>query len=70
MAISKKSFLRFYLLTDERYRERGKDIEGEVGLDPRTPGSRQEVKADAQPLSHPGTPTAAILDKVGQAGLV
>ena len=25
-----------------------------VGLDPRTPGSRPERKADAQPLSHPG----------------
>ena len=25
-----------------------------VGLNPRTPGSRPEPKADAQPLSHPG----------------
>ena len=25
-----------------------------VGLDPVTPGSRPEPKADAQPLSHPG----------------
>ena len=28
--------------------------EPNVGLDPRTPGSRPEPKADAQPLSHPG----------------
>ena len=26
-------------------------------LDPRIPGSRPELKADAQPLSHPGIPT-------------
>ena len=28
--------------------------EPDVGLDPRTPGSHPELKADAQPLSHPG----------------
>ena len=28
----------------------------DVGLDPRTPGSHPEPKADAQPLSHPGIP--------------
>ena len=27
-----------------------------VGLNPETPGSHPELKADAQPLSHPGTP--------------
>ena len=27
-----------------------------VGLDPRTPGSHPEPKADAQPPSHPGIP--------------
>ena len=27
---------------------------GDVGLDPRTPGSHPEPKADTQPLSHPG----------------
>ena len=27
-----------------------------MGLDPRTPGSCREPKADAQPLSHPGIP--------------
>ena len=26
----------------------------DVGLDPRAPGSRPELKADSQPLSHPG----------------
>ena len=30
--------------------------EPKVGLDPRTPGSRPELKADAQPLSHPSIP--------------
>ena len=32
--------------------------EPDVGLDPRTPGSRPELKADAQPLRHPGAPKA------------
>ena len=42
--------------------ERGRDIGRgrnrlpDAGLDPRTPGSRLEPKADAQPLSHPGAP--------------
>ena len=30
--------------------------EPDVGLDPRTPGSYPEPKADAQPLSPPGAP--------------
>ena len=30
--------------------------EPDVGLDPRTPESRPELKADAQTLSHPGAP--------------
>ena len=30
--------------------------EPDVGLDPRSPGSCPEPKADAQPLSHPGAP--------------
>ena len=34
--------------------EAGSRGEPDVGLDPRTPGSRPEPKADAQPLSHPG----------------
>ena len=28
--------------------------EPDAGLDPRTPGSRLELKADTPPLSHPG----------------
>ena len=30
--------------------------ESDAALDPRTPGSRLEPKAGAQPLSHPGAP--------------
>ena len=29
--------------------------EPDAGLDPKTPGSPPELKADTQPLSHPGT---------------
>ena len=39
--------------------EREKQVpygEPNVGLDPRTPGSRPEPEADAQLLSHPGIP--------------
>ena len=32
-----------------------------MGLNPGTPGSRRELKADAQPLSHPGIPPAISL---------
>ena len=32
-----------------------------MGIDPRTPGSQPGPKADAQPLSHPGTPETMIL---------
>ena len=41
----------------QRYRQREKQApcrEPNVGLDPGTPGSRPEPKADVQPLSHPG----------------
>ena len=34
--------------------EAGSPQEAECGLDPSTPGSWPEPKADAQPLSHPG----------------
>ena len=45
----------------ERQRHRQREIqaphrEPAVGLDPRTPGSHPGLKADAQPLSHPGVP--------------
>ena len=33
-----------------------------VGLDPSTPGSCPELKADAQPLSHTGIPECETLD--------
>ena len=60
-------FKRFYLCIHERHRERERQRhrqrekqaprrEPDVGLDPRTPGSRSELKADAQPLGHPGIP--------------
>ena len=43
----------------QRHRKREKQApcrEPDVGLDPGTPGSCPEPKADAQPLSHPGVP--------------
>ena len=43
----------------QRHRQREKQGpcgEPDVGLDPSTPGSRPEPKADAQPLSHSGVP--------------
>ena len=42
-----------------RHRQREKQAscrEPDVGLDPRTPGSRPGPKAGAEPLSHPGVP--------------
>ena len=36
--------------------EAGSLWEPDAGLDPKTPGSRPEPKADAQPLSHTGIP--------------
>ena len=51
-------------------RGRGREREGEAdsllirepnaGLNPRTPGSRPEPKADTQPLSHSGAPLEAL----------
>ena len=43
----------------QRHRQREKQAprrEPDVGFDPRTLGSRPELKADAQLLSHPGIP--------------
>ena len=43
----------------DRHKQREKQApcrEPDVGLDPRSPGSRPEPKADAQPLSHSGVP--------------
>ena len=41
--------------------EAGPCREPDVGLDPRTPGSCPEQKANSQPLSHPGALLCAIL---------
>ena len=65
-------FLRIYLFIHERHTERQRHRQREkqalyrepdVGLDPRTPRSRPRpgLKADAQPLSHPGIPTHRFL---------
>ena len=48
----------------ERHRQREKQApcgEPDVGLDPRTPGSRPKPKADAQSLGHPGVPHVSIV---------
>ena len=47
----------------QRHRQREKQAprrEPNVGLDPGTPGSHSELKADTQPLSHPGIPIAIL----------
>ena len=46
----------------------------DVGLDPRTPESQPQQKADAQPLSYPGVPESVLLknfpdDPVDLSGL-
>ena len=49
----------------QRHRQREKQApcrEPNAGLDPRTPGSHPELKADAQPLSHPGIPRSFLSD--------
>ena len=63
-----------YLFTHERHTERERQRqrqreklphgEPDVRLDPRTPGSHAEPKADAQPLSHPGVPKASFKDSI------
>ena len=48
----------------QRHRQKEKQApcrESDEGLSPRTPGSHPELKADAQPLSHPGVPRACAL---------
>ena len=58
-----KDFVYLFMRHTEKERQRHRQGEkqapsGElnVGLYPRTRGSRPELKADAQPLSHPGAP--------------
>ena len=47
---------------DTRQREKHASWrEPDGGLDPSTPGSQPEPKADAQPLSHPSIPRREIL---------
>ena len=56
--------LFIYSWETERERQRKKQAphrEPDVGLDPRTPGSCPEPKADIQPLSPPGVPLYNIL---------
>ena len=53
-------FMRHTHKQRQRHRQRKKQApcrEPDVGLDPRTPGSHPEPKAEAQPLSYPGVPT-------------
>ena len=50
--------LTSYILTQEGGVPCG---EPDAGLDPRTPGSCPELKADAQPLSHPGAPMDTLI---------
>ena len=48
----------------QRHRQREKQAprrKPDVGLDPNTLGSCPELKADTQPLSHPGIPFFKIL---------
>ena len=60
---------RFYLFIHKRQRERQRHRQREKAprgepdaeLDSRTPGSQPELKADAQPLSHPGVPNIAFI---------
>ena len=63
--------LRFYLFIHERLRERPRDIgrgrskapcgEPNAGLNEGTAGSCAELKANAQPRSHPGVPKLLLL---------
>ena len=52
----------------QRHRQREEQApcgEPDVGLDPRTPESHPEPKADSQPLSHPGVPIDTFLGTLG-----
>ena len=61
-----KDFIYLFMRDTERERQRHRKREKQApcrehdaGLDPLTPGSYPEPKADAQPLSHPGIPSLA-----------
>ena len=61
--------LKYFIYLFMKDTERGSDIGrgrsrlpmGSTVQDPRILGSPPELKADAQPLSHPGAPAPAIL---------
>ena len=64
-------FKRFYVFIHETHRERqshrqrekqAPSREPDMGLDPGTPGSCPELKADTQPLSYPGIPMLSNLN--------
>ena len=49
----------------QRHRQKEKQApcrESDVGLDPGSPGPRPGLKADAQPLNHPGVPEKTYID--------
>ena len=59
------SFIHSFMRGRERQRHRQREKqspcrEPDAGLNPRTPGSQPESKADTQPLSHPGVPLLLI----------
>ena len=50
-----------------RHRQRERQApygEPDMGLVPKTLGSRPELKADAQPLSHPGARCLALINEI------
>ena len=66
----KKNIFLIYSREMQRERQRHRQREKQAscrkpdrGLDPGTPGSRHEPKADAKPLSHPGVPKSAFVIK-------
>ena len=71
----KKYFIHLFMRNTERKTETqaegeaGSHREPDVGLDPRTPGSQPELKADAQPLSHPHIQINKILKRERERGL-
>ena len=60
VVIFKKDFIYLFMREAETQAVRG-EAGFLWGLDPGSPGSRPEPKADAQPLSHPGVPIAGCL---------
>ena len=62
----KKDFIYLFMIHTKRQRHRQREKqapceEPDMGLNPRTPGSHPELKADAQLLSHPGVPYSQLL---------